>query len=66
MKIEPFDIRFIKQVVFRDIHGAVTRTYEVGDVIQATADARHYFVTGYGGIFKDEAVRVDIVSDLPK
>lgn len=53
-------IKLIKEVVFRDQTGAVTRTYRVGDVIDASAkdDEREYFVHSYGGIFYSEAVEL--------
>ena len=53
-----FQIRIIKQVKFSDCCGQVCKTYEVGDVLEATADTGHYFVTTMGGIYYEEAVRV--------
>jgi hypothetical protein len=48
-------IKITKKVVFRDMYETVLVTYEVGDIVEATADAGHYFVTPMGGIYKDEA-----------
>lgn len=58
MNGEPFTIEITKRVVFRDMHGTVTRVYEVGDRIEATAESQMYYVHSYGGIWKDEAKRV--------
>ena len=51
----PFLIVFTKQVTFRDSEGTILRDYSVGDVVQATADTGHYYVTPMGGIYHDEA-----------
>jgi hypothetical protein len=51
-------IRFIKQVVFKDMHGTVLKTYNIGDVVEYTAKAGHYWVTGMGGIYFNEAVEI--------
>lgn len=52
-------IEITKQVVFKDREGNVLKTYEVGSILEATADAGHYFVTSMGGIYKDEAKLVE-------
>ena len=49
------EIEFTKEVIFKDMTGAVLKTYKPGDVIEATFDAGHYFGTAMGGIYKDEA-----------
>ena len=51
----PFKIRFTKRVIFKDREGTVLRTFEVGDIHEATADAGCYWVSSPGGIYKDEA-----------
>ena len=53
--MERFYIVFTKAVTFRDSEGTIIRTYEVGDVVTATADTGTYFVTSTGGIHHDEA-----------
>jgi hypothetical protein len=53
-----FDIRITKVVTFYDSEGTVVKSYSPGDVVKATADAGHYFVTSMGGIYTHEAVRV--------
>lgn len=52
-------IEFTKQVVFKDCEGTVLKVYEIGDRVTATAKAPHYFVTGMGGIYFDEARLVE-------
>lgn len=54
----PFKIQMTKVVTFRDCQGTVTRVYHVGDVVEATAEEMGYYVHSYGGIWKDEAVRL--------
>jgi hypothetical protein len=49
------NIKFTKQVVFKDWNGKVLKVYEIGQIINATCDAGHYWVTNMGGIYKDEA-----------
>lgn len=51
-------IEFTKEVVFKDMHGTVLKTYAVGDQIDYTAKAGHYWVVGMGGIYFDEAKEV--------
>lgn len=53
-------IKFTKDVVFKDMHGTITKVYNVGDVIKATAvdHERGYFVTAMGGIYFHEAEEV--------
>ncbi len=51
----PLLIVITKQVTFRDGEGAIIRDFSVGDVVTATADTGHYFVTSMGGIYHDEA-----------
>lgn len=53
-----FKIQITKKVTFKDWQGTVTRVYNVGDVIEATYEDMSYFVHSYGGIWKDEAVRL--------
>lgn len=53
-----FMIRMTKSVIVRDCEGNVTCEYKVGDILEASADAGHYWVAG-PGIYKDEAVRLD-------
>ncbi len=54
----PFDVRFVEEVTFRDCKGNVLKVYAVDDIVQATADMGHYWVTAWGGIYKTEAVLV--------
>jgi len=51
-------IRFIKQVVFKDRDGTVLLTYNPGDMERATAKHTNYFVTPMGGIYFDEAEEI--------
>ena len=53
-----FQIRFIRYVVFKDWNGKITHEYQVGDTLQASHDTGMYYVTGVGGIYHDEAVKV--------
>lgn len=50
-----FKIRITKLVTFRDRAGHVLKEYQPGELLNATADAGHYFVTSMGGIYKTEA-----------
>jgi len=50
-----FNIRFTKQVVFKDNRGNITHVFEIGDILQASHDTGHYYITGVGGIYHDEA-----------
>lgn len=59
MDVKPFQIEIIKEVVFRDGNGTELVRYRVGDRIRATAKHTHYFVTGMGGIYFNEAREVD-------
>lgn len=53
-------IEFVKRVVFKDMYGTVNKVYEIGDRCEAHDHADSlYFVTGMGGIWRDEAKRVD-------
>ena len=52
-------ILFFKPVVFRDMAGNIYAVYRIGDVIEAQSETEHYFVTPLGGVWKDEAVRLD-------
>lgn len=58
----PFEIVFIKRVIFKDWLGSITKIYEVGDICKAHGPVGHpasqYFVTGMGGIYLTEAHRV--------
>jgi hypothetical protein len=54
----PFQIRFTKEVVFKDQRGTVVKVYGVGEIIDSTHDTGIYFVTPMGGIYHDEAERV--------
>jgi hypothetical protein len=53
-----FQIRFTQRVVFKDWNGTVTHVFEIGDTIKASHDTDVYYVTGVGGIYHDEAVKV--------
>lgn len=55
---EYFQIRFTERVVFKDQCGTETHVFEVGDIIHASHDTGLYYVTGVGGIYHTEAVRV--------
>ena len=55
----PFLIAFTKDVTFRDSEGTIIRAFNKGDVVTATADTGTYFVTTMGGIYHDEARRVN-------
>lgn len=55
---EPFPIYFTRAVEFRDWRGSLVMRFEIDDTIDATADAGHYYVTTWGGIYKYEAKRV--------
>ncbi len=48
-------IEFTKEVVFRDMEGAVLKTFSVGDRIEALGETHHYWITSMGGIYFDEA-----------
>jgi hypothetical protein len=54
-------IRITKEVTFKDWTGtgAILRVYKVGDIIEATADGGHYWITSMGGIYKNEAELVE-------
>lgn len=54
-----FPITFTSKVVFKNDRGERVKTYEVGDVISASFYTGTYFVTPMGGIYNDEARRVD-------
>ena len=56
-------IEFTKKVVFKDMHGTVLKTYEIGDripfankIVWTNGDG--YFICGMGGIYFDEAKEV--------
>lgn len=51
-------IRFIKRVIFTDMNGAVRKIYEIGDTETFHGKTNHYFITGMGGIYFDEAEEV--------
>jgi hypothetical protein len=55
----PFLIAFVQPVAFHDMGGNLTKRFETGDVIHATADTGTHYVTTMGGIYHDEARRVD-------
>lgn len=54
-----FQIRIVHPIVFRDQSGNALRTINAGEVLEATADTGHYYVTTMGGIYYDEAEVVD-------
>ncbi len=54
-----FMIRMTKEVCFNDRHGKVKMRLMPGDTFEASFDSGHYWVTGIGGIYKDEAVRLE-------
>jgi hypothetical protein len=58
-KTTPFLIAFTQPVIFRDRTGTVLKTYEIGDVVPATADNGSHFETAMGGIYHTEARKVD-------
>lgn len=58
-EIKYFKIRFTKEVTFRDSEGTTIAAFDVGDVIQASCDTGHYFVTPIGGIYHTEAEKVE-------
>lgn len=49
------NIRIIKEVTFRDMHGTILVIYPVGHMLEATAVTSTYYVTAMGGIFFNEA-----------
>jgi len=60
-------IEITKKVVFKDMHGTVLKTHEVGDIIEANGishgssrpDSGYgYFITSMGGIYFEEAREV--------
>ncbi len=55
---EYFMIRFTERVVFKDQRGTMTHVFEVDDTLRASHDTGLYYVTGVGGIYHTEAVRV--------
>lgn len=55
----PFLIVFTKQVIFKDRTGTITETFEINDIIPATADTGSHYVTTHGGIYHDEARKVE-------
>lgn len=56
---KPFIIRFTTQVEFSDWNENILKVFEIGDTVTATADAGHYFITSWGGVYKEEAERVE-------
>ncbi len=44
-------IEFTKEVIFKDMHGTILKVYAVGDQVDYTAKAGHYWVTSMGGIY---------------
>ena len=64
IEIENFKIETIKAVTFRDMNGAVTAHLPVGSVVDATGPSDPkcpplYFNTPLGGIYADEARRIN-------
>ena len=53
-----FQIRFTERVVFKDQKGTETHVFEVGDTLRASHDTGMYYITGVGGIYHNEAVKV--------
>lgn len=53
-----FKLRMVKPVKVRDWEGNVLQELRVGDVVEATYDAGHYWVS-CPSIYKDEAVRLE-------
>jgi hypothetical protein len=58
-QLPTFKIRLTTPVTFRDREGNITRALAVGDTLEATCETNSYFVTSLGGIYKDEAKRID-------
>lgn len=55
----PFLIVITDLVTFKDRTGTVLKQYQVGAVVEATADTGSYFVTSMGGIYHNEARRLN-------
>lgn len=51
-------IEFTKEVIFKDMHGTILKVYAVGDQVDYTAKAGHYWITSMGGIYFDEAKEI--------
>lgn len=58
-------IEFTKDVIFKDMHGTVLKTYSVGDQVICTAKTGHYWITPMGGIYFDEAKEIPNEGDKP-
>jgi hypothetical protein len=56
---KPFKIRLTKPIHFTDVGGSVVHRFNVGDLMTATVDTGHYYVTSLGGIYHDEAEKVN-------
>ena len=48
-------IRITKQIEFRTQKGQIVGILLPDDVVEATADMDHYWVTAWGGVYKHEA-----------
>lgn len=59
MNTNIFFITFTQDVTFRDREDNILRDYKIGDVIAATHDNGMYFTTTMGGIYHEEARRLD-------
>ena len=52
-------IRLTKDVTFKDWNGDIVKAYKAGDILEASADGGHYWVTALGGIYKSEAELIE-------
>lgn len=57
--VERFTLRFTREVTFRDMRGTVLKTFAPGDTCEATGTMTGYWITAWGGIFWDEAEKLD-------
>ena len=51
-------IKLLKDVTFMLGNGAGWTRYYVGDILNATHETLWYYNTGFGKVFKDEAMEV--------
>ena len=54
-KLRNMKIRITKQIEFRTQKGQIVGILLPDDVVEATADMDHYWVTAWGGVYKHEA-----------
>ena len=55
---ETGQIRFVKEVTFRDCQGTILAHHNVGDSVEFRGKTQHYFISSLGGIWFDEAEEI--------